>query len=60
MKQYAYNVIAENMYRQVDYDGHTAGILDVIVYYSKDDTAVPISEKYVTTPSCTRRLLHNT
>ena len=60
MKQYAENVISENMYSQADSDGHTANILDVIVDYSKDDTSVPISEKYVTTRSGTRRLLHTT
>ena len=42
MKQYASNVIAENMYSQVDYNGHSAGTIDVIVDYSKDDTVVTI------------------
>ena len=60
VKKYSANVISENMYSQVDYDGHTAGILDNIVDYSKDDTAVPISEKYVTTCSGDCRLLHTT
>ena len=60
VKQYAANVIAENMYIQVDSYGNTSSILDVIVDYSKDDTAVPIYDKYVTTRSGTRRLLHTT
>ena len=42
VKQYASNVIAENMYSQVDYNGHSAGTIDVIVDYSKDDTVVTI------------------
>ena len=60
MKQYAANVIAENMYSQVDYDGQSAVILDFIIDYSKDDTAVPISENYVTKRSSTCRLRHTT
>ena len=48
------------MYRQVDSDVHNAGIFDIIVDYSKDNTNVPISEKYVTTCSGTRRLRHTT
>ena len=60
VKQYAANVIAENIYSQVDYDGQNSGILDVIVDYSKYDTAVPISYKYVTMHSGTRMLCHAT
>ena len=60
VKQCYANVIAENMYSQVDYGGHTDRILDFIFDYSKDDTSVPISEKYVTTRSGTRRLHHTT
>ena len=60
VKQYAANFISENMYIQVDYDGYTADILDVIVDYSKDDTFIPIFEKYVTIRSGNRRLCHTT
>ena len=60
VKQYATDIITENMYIQVDSDVHSALILDVIVDYSKDDTSVAISEKYVTTRPGTRRLLHTT
>ena len=60
MTQYAANVIDENMYSQVDSDGHADGILDVIADYYKDDTSVPISEKYVNTRSDIRRLCHTT
>ena len=60
MTQYAANVIDENMYSQVDSDGHADGILDVISDYYKDDTSVPIYEKYVNTRSDTRRLLCTT
>ena len=58
MKQYADSIIAENMYRQVDSGGHSSIILDVIVDYSKDDTSVPISEKFFTVRSGNRGLCH--
>ena len=60
MKQYANNVIAENMQIQINSDGHIFDILDVTVDYSKYDTVVPISEKYVTTRSGSRRIYHTT
>ena len=40
IKEYAANVIAENMYNQVDPDGHSVNFLDSIVDYRKDDTDV--------------------
>ena len=47
VRQYDANFIAENMNSQVDSEGHIAGILDVIVDYSKDDTSVPISDELI-------------
>ena len=60
VKQYDANGIADIMYNQVDYDGHTSGILDFIVDYYKDDNYIPIYEKYVTTCLGTCRLFHTT
>ena len=40
IKQYAANIIAQNMYSQVDSDGHQSQLLEAIIDYSKDDNAV--------------------
>ena len=37
IKKYAANIIAENMYAQVDADGHIHTLLDSIVNYAKDE-----------------------
>ena len=51
IKEYAANVIAENMYNQVDPDGHNVNLLDSIINYRKDDTAVDRDKMYITTKS---------
>ncbi len=51
VKEYAANVIAENMYAQVDPDGHTHSILDSIIDFKKDDKALSSDDLYVTTKS---------
>ena len=60
VKQYAANTIAENMYSQVDHQGYSTTILDSIVDYSKDGTAVTADNQYVTTRSGRRRLRQTT
>ena len=60
IREYSANVIAENMYAQVDSDGHVTTLLDAIVDYKKDASALPKSEKYLTTKSGQRRLRHTT
>ena len=60
MKYYAANVIAENMWSQVDSDGFNQCLLDAILDYSRDDTAIPKDNKYIYTPSGQRRLRKST
>jgi hypothetical protein len=50
VKEYAANVIAENMLTQVDLEGYSITMMEGIVDYKKDEaTAVPKSEKYLVT-----------
>ena len=46
--EYSANVIAENMYAQCDIEGNQYLLLDEIIDWRKDDTAVKIEDKYVT------------
>jgi hypothetical protein len=45
------NVIAKNMYAQVDNEGNMFQLLDEIMDHKKDDTAIDIANGTVTTPS---------
>jgi len=49
--RYTANVIAENMYAQVDDEGKQFQILSEITNHMKDGTAIPISDGMVTTRS---------
>ena len=61
MKEYCANVIAENVYAQVDEDGYSKALLEAIVDYKKDEhVAVPVDDKYVITRSGKRRLRKTT
>jgi hypothetical protein len=51
IEQYAANVIAENMYAQVDNEGNMFQLLDEIMDHKKDDTAIDIANRTVTTSS---------
>ena len=51
VREYAANVIAENIYSQVDTDGRSYVMLDTIIDFKKDETAVPKSEQYIITKS---------
>ena len=59
-KEYSANVIAQNMYSQVDANGHHHTLLDSIVDYEKTDSAVDSADAYVTTQSGRRRLRQTT
>ena len=54
--EYAANIIAENIYAQVDPDGHVTGILDYILRYKKDDTTLSKDDLYITTQSGRHRM----
>jgi hypothetical protein len=61
VKEYAANVIAENMLMQVDSDGYSTTILKAIIDYCKDKAvAVPKADKYVYTSSGQKRLRKTT
>ena len=61
IKEYAANVIAENMLTQVDGEGFSTSLIDGIVDYKKDEaTAVPKSDKWVVTRRGQRRLRKST
>ena len=49
VKDYAENVIARNMLSQVYDKGYSATLVDSIVYYKRDNSAVENSDKYVIT-----------
>ena len=56
IKQYSANIIAENMYSQVDSEGHSRSLMDSIVDYKKDGNAIPMENKYILTKSGQRRM----
>ena len=60
VKQYAANTIAENMYSQLDHEGHSQSILDSIIDYKTDGNAVQKDKMYVVTKSGQRRLRRTT
>ena len=61
VKDYAANVIAENMLTQVDYEGFTTTMMEGIIDHDRDEnTAVHIKDKYVKTYSNQRRLRKST
>ena len=55
LKQYSANIIAENMYSQVDEEGYSKTILESIVDYKKDGHAITKENMYVYTKSGQRR-----
>jgi hypothetical protein len=54
-EKYAANIIAENMYAQVDDEGRQYMIIEEIVDHKKDNTAVPISEGFTMSKNGQRR-----
>ena len=55
VKEYSANVIAENMYAQVDDEGYITRMYDTIIDWSKDQEAVTTDNCYTTTKSGNRR-----
>ena len=61
IREYAANVIADNMYAQVDADGFSHAILSDILAFDKDEAvAVQMKDKYVYTKSGQKRLRTST
>ena len=51
IRKYGANMIAENMYSQVDSEGFSHSILSGIIKFSKDTTTVQKGDQYITTKS---------
>eukprot|EP00957_Ditylum_brightwellii_P097719 7442069-Ditylum_brightwellii.AAC.1 len=61
VREYAANIIAENMLTQVDSDGYTKTLMESIVDYKKDGAvAVVKNNMYVVTPQGQKRALKTT
>ena len=60
IREYSANVIAENMYVQVDAEGFHHSLLDAILDYKRNDKAVDKADMYITTKSGQRRLRKTT
>jgi hypothetical protein len=46
MERYTANIIAENLYSQVDSEGRSFLVLDEIIDHAKDQSAIPISDGF--------------
>ena len=60
MKEYAANIIDENLLSQVDSEGFTLTVFDSILAYSKDESAVKKEDFYFRTRSGTKRMRKTT
>jgi hypothetical protein len=61
VKEYAANIIAENMLTQVDTDGYSLTMMKGIIDYKKDDAvAIPKSEMHVVTSRGNKKLRKTT
>jgi len=61
IKEYAANVIAENIMRRVDHEGYSTALMAGIVDYHRDDSvAIPKSDRWVITKRGGRRLRRST
>ena len=60
VKEYAANIIAENLLSQVDLDGFSKTIFDNIVDYQKSESATNKSDKYIYMKNGKRRLKQTT
>jgi hypothetical protein len=60
VKQYAANVIADNIYSQVDSEGRQYDLLEAIIDFGKDGNAVNKGDEYVVTKRGNRRLRKST
>ena len=60
VKEYAANVLAENMLSQVDSEGFSTTLFDGIIDYKKDDTAVDKADRFLVTKRGKRKLRQTT
>ncbi len=55
VKQYSANIIAENMWAQVDHEGHQYRMLEAVTVHRKNGNAVEKSDQYVYTKQGKRK-----
>lgn len=60
IKEFAANILAENMLTQVDSEGHSIRLMENIVDWKKDATAVPMEDKYLITRTDQKKLRKTT
>ena len=60
VKEYLANVLAENMLTRVDRDGFSVTLLEAIIDYKKDESAINIADKYIITPKRRKTLCRTT
>ena len=60
IKEYSANIIAENMYAQVDSSGNYMTMLDSIISHNKDSKAVEKQDKYIITKTGRKHLRRTT
>lgn len=60
IKEYAANVIAQNLLSQVDAEGYSTTLLEGIVDFKKDQSAVEKSDKFIVTKQGRRKLRKKT
>ena len=60
IREYAANVIAQNMYSSLDENGFSKLILDTILEHAKDNSATDKADKYIITKKGRRRLRKST
>jgi hypothetical protein len=60
IKEYAANIFAEHMFSQLNPYGDNTILQKEIIDYRKDDSAVPLEDKYLTTRSGQRSLRKTT
>ena len=60
VREYAANIIVENLLTRVDYNGYITMALDYILDFEKDDTTYGIKDKYVYEKNGRRRLRKST
>lgn len=60
IREYAANTIAENMLAQVDSEGFTLCLLDSIIDYKRNDSAIHRDDMYASTKSGKRRMRKTT
>ena len=60
IRQFQANVIAQNIYQQVDEDGYSLTKLKAIISHMKDEDAIDSSDGWITTKSGQRRMIKST